>query len=241
MVQEDADYTKLFNTYKVQQIPSVVIVKPDGSEVDRIVDISNYKTQYTQFLIDSYEGKNSYASLKESLKKDPENLELALKFLSKNLERGKIEDIVETGKRILALENRIDENQLTENQKDVFKKTRYYIRTSLFRFGREAVLNYFSEFPSVKFSKNIYRFLAFNYSKSEQSQKADNFYSKAFRDFPDEYIFKKYYLKYCVNTKTQIKKATKLAEKIVNQKNFNDTVVTKLYEELQELQNNLND
>jgi len=240
LVQEDFDYQNLYNTYKVQQIPSVVIVKPDGSEVDRIVDISNYKKQYTQFLIDSYEGKNTYASLKESCNKDPENIEIAFKLFSKNIERGEIEEIVKTGKTILEFEKKLDNDQLSENQKNIFKKTRYHIRTSLFRFGKDAVLKYFNEFPTVKFSVNIYRFLSFTYSKSEQSEKADNFYAKAFQDFPDEYIFKKYYLKYCVNAKTQIKEATNLAQELVNQKDFNDSVVSKLYEELQELQNNLN-
>ena len=118
-------------------------------------DISNYKKEYTEFLINSYEGKKTYACLKESFSKDPENVELAFKLLSKNIERGEIEEIVKTGKIILDLEKQLDNEQISEHQKNIFKKTRYYIRTSLFRFGKDAVLNYFSEFPTVKFSINI--------------------------------------------------------------------------------------
>lgn len=239
LVQEDYNYQKLYNRYKVQQIPSVIIVKPDGSEVDRIVDMSNYKKQYTDFLINSYEGKNTYADLKNSFETDPNNLEIAFKLFSKNIERGEIEEIVKTGKKILELEKSYKEKQVSEDQKYIFKRTRYHIRTSLFRFGKDAVLNHFSDFPTVKFSLNIYRFLAFTYSKGEQSQKADNFFIKAFQDFPDEYIFKKYYLKYCLKTKTQIEQATVLAQKLVNQKDFKDDVVAKIYEELKELKKDL--
>lgn len=240
LVSTDLIFHQLQNSYNIKHIPSLLIITPYGTEIDRIIDISNYKKQYTEFLKNAFEWKNTYTDLTEAFEKDSNNVELAYKLFMKNMERGEIEQIVKTGKKIFELENKINEDQLTKIEKTIFKDTRYYIKTSLYRFGKEAILRYFSEFPNVKFSKNIYRFLAFTYSKREQSENADNFFVKALKDFPDEYDFKKYFLQYCMNTKTQIKQARILAEELVNQKDFNDATVEKIFEELKILQNGHN-
>ena len=222
----DAGFGSLSQAYAVEYIPTLLLLKPDGTEVDRIIDLPEYGDQYLEFLDKAFRGKETPEALRNALEADPGNLRIAFNLFKKHIQRGDLEGMVLSGRHILDREKTslelIDGAEAAQEEADIFLTTRYHIQTILNRAGREALLRYFHRFPDVKFSERAYRFLARHYASGPASQEAVAFFRRAFQDYPDQNILKKRYLEYCATTRTHIDEALRLAGHLKQQTAYRD-------------------
>jgi tetratricopeptide (TPR) repeat protein len=196
-------------------------LKPDGTEVDRIIDLPEYGDQYLEFLDKAFRDDETPEALRRALEADPENLNIAFTLFKRHIQRGDLEGMVSSGRRILDREGTSAES--AQEEADIFLATRYHIRTVLNRAGGQAMLRYFHRFPDVTFSQRAYRFLARHYARGPASQEAITFFLRAFQDYPDQNILKKRYLEYCATTRTYIEEALRLANHLKQQTGDGDT------------------
>ncbi len=197
LVESEPNTRDLIKFYHISHIPSMLLLKADGIEIDRIIDLPGGRDQYLQFLINSRRDIDTYGKLLAVYENDPDNLNSAFKLFKKNVQRGNLEEIITVGKKILEKESSAE-----KKQGQIFKETRYFIRTILNRSGKEPLLKYFIDFPDIRFSKGAYKLLARIYAKGGETDRAKHFFARAFRDYPENIDIKKYFMEYCENTKT---------------------------------------
>ena len=187
-------------SYYVKHVPTLLLLNPDGFEIDRIIDLACYRGQFLQFLKDAYEGKNTYRGVWAAHKKDPHNIQVSYKLFKKHVQRGDLQGIMSLGRKILDRPNDSKrmpaEQPMRKGRETIYEDTRYHIRTTLHRSSKEDILEHINDFPEVKFSERAYRFVARNYSKRTQWKGADTFFDNALRHYPESTLLKKYFLDY---------------------------------------------
>ena len=240
LVESEPNTQYLIRDYNISHIPSMLLLEADGVEIDRIIDLPGKRDQYLQFLINSRSGIDTYGKLLAVYEKNPDNIDGAFKLFKKNVQRGNLEEIIAVGKKILERESASE-----KSQEQIFKQTRYFIRTILNRSGKEPFLKYFNDFPDIRFSKGGYKLLARYYAKGGyaeggyaeggETEQAKLFFARAFRDYPENIDIKKYFLEYCINTKTQITEGLIVAQKLLQQEKNDDTEIEHFIETLNKL------
>ena len=227
----DAGFGPLSKDYGIEHVPTLLLLKPDGTEVDRIIDLPEYGDQYLEFLDKAFRDDETPEALRHALEADPENLHIAFTLFEKHICRGDLEGMVTSGRYILDREETNTkikgDTDSAQEEADIFLATRHHIRTVLNRTGGDALLRYFHRFPDVTFSQRAYRFLARHYARRPASHEAVAFYQRAFQDYPDQNILKKRYLEYCATTRTNIDEALLLASHLKQQTGGGDTDLIK--------------
>ena len=188
------------DSYQIEHIPTLLIIQVDGSEVDRIVDLPGDKDRYRQLLTLVYQGEGTYRQLLGAHDDDPRDVQTAYRLFTKHVYRGDLEGVVSVGRRILDLRNGLTPEPMNPVDDDLIHTVHYTIRTTLYRAGREAVLQYFDLFPEVTFAKSVYRYLARHYAAGHDSDKADAFFERASRDCPNDEKLKTYHSAYLSKT-----------------------------------------
>ncbi|KPK88774.1 hypothetical protein AMJ80_10640, partial [bacterium SM23_31] len=199
---------KLTEYYTIKHIPTLLIVKSDGTEIDRIINISGDKEYFLQFIKETGNGIGAFAKLRAAHEKDPADLEITYKLFKKYIQRGELEGVVRTGKKILERADSAKTIKIVKSESsshtNIYDDTQYSIRTILNRSGRADLLKYFHEFPGIKFSLSVYKFLAGIYSTGPQSEKAGLFFERAMNDYPGSFELGKQFVDYCLATKSRI-------------------------------------
>lgn len=235
LIESEPNTQDLIRDYNISHIPSMLLLGADGVEIDRIIDLPGKRDQYLQFLINSRSGIDTYGKLLAVYEKNPDNIDGAFKLFKKNVQRGNLEEIIAVGKKILETESASE-----KSQEQIFKQTRYFIRTILNRSGKEPFLKYFNDFPGIRFSKGGYKLLARNYAKGGyaeggETDQAKHFFARAFKDYPENIDIKKYFLEYCINTKTQITEGLIIARKLLQQEKNSNSEIEHFIETLNKL------
>jgi len=187
-------------TYHVKHVPTLLLLNPDGSEIDRIIDLAGYREQFLNFLKGAYAGKNTYPGLLAAYKKNPDDIRVLYRLFKKNVQRGDLQGIMSLGRKILDRPNRSKnmhvEQPMHQGRRTIYEDTRYHIRTTLHRSGKLDILKFMNDFPEVKFSERAYRFVARAYSNQTEWKGAEAFFDNALRHFPESALLKKYFLDY---------------------------------------------
>jgi len=116
----------------VPGFPTVLMLKPDGVEIDRIVGFSGDGADYVKKLEAFAAGKDTFLSLTESLANDPDNRELVAKMARKRVARYELEEAVPHFRKLLELD--------PSDELGAGEEARFYIALSEARGGNPAAL-----------------------------------------------------------------------------------------------------
>lgn len=202
-LNDDGDRTEaLQEAYNIEHIPTLLLVQPDGNEIDRIVDLANYRNRFLDFLKNALEGKNTVVEIRRSHEKNPDAVELQYRLFKKYVRRGDLEGMMSIGKKILRQESSAMNIPDTsgKRQRGLFEETEHAIRTTLNRSSKADMLRYFSDFPDIRFSEKAYRFIARAYADSGESEEANAFFKRAIRDYPRSSQLQDIFVQYRRNT-----------------------------------------
>ncbi|MDP4237548.1 MAG: hypothetical protein Q8919_13980 [Bacteroidota bacterium] len=79
---------KLEKGYDIVSRPTAIIIRPDGSEIERIPNLQNYSgDQFIKTVRDYLDGKNTIESLAKDFWSDPKNLDKHKRYLDRMMER----------------------------------------------------------------------------------------------------------------------------------------------------------
>ncbi|MFC1561955.1 hypothetical protein ACFL6I_27760 [candidate division KSB1 bacterium] len=203
------------DSYDIEHIPTMLLVRPDGSEIDRIINVPGDRAQFSYFLRNTIDGTGSFQALLEIYERDPDDIEYAYALLKRYIQRGDLDQTATLARKILDsgefAKNLMVDAPASAGRKSIYDDTRYLIRTNLNRAGQSYLFRYVNEFPEIRFSESVYMLIARNYAVGIASGETDDFFKRAFRDYPDSIPLKKIFTDYCLHTNKHQAQALKLA------------------------------
>ena len=170
---EKGEGIELAKKYKIPGYPTIVFLKSDGSEVDRIVGYF-HSDKFLAIIKDYNSGKNTFDFLNAKLKEDPNDLISNFKYGEKLIDLEKKDEARPYFKRII--DN--DPNNTSGYLDDAFLYIAYIDG------DYETIKKFEEKFPQSDRIKDSYLFLAeIYYTKNKDYDNAENIYTKAFEKF----------------------------------------------------------
>lgn len=144
--------------------------------------------------------KTSSKALSSAYVKDPDNIELSYRLFKKYIQRGDFKGIMSIGRKILDRPDLSKDRAVSDNsskdQVTIYDDTRRHIRVTIHRSSRENILKTVPEFPEVKFSERVYKFVARTYISELESKEAERFFEDALTHYPGSSQLKTLYLEW---------------------------------------------
>jgi tetratricopeptide (TPR) repeat protein len=168
------------------------------------------------FLQESSDGVGSLVKLRAEREKNPNDLLIEYKLFRKYIERGDVDGVVSSGKRIIL---RAEEAKSIKNKiggrNNILDDTKFSIRTVLNRSGRAEMLKYFDDFPGIKFSLSAHKLLADIYSLGPVTDRTGRFFDRAIENYPVNVELKIRFVDYCLTAKQSTESGIKAAESLL--------------------------
>jgi thioredoxin-related protein len=180
---EGVDFAK---KYKVQGYPTILFLKSDGEEIDRIYGYVPLK-DFSEMMKDYNKGINTYPYLKDLLAKEPNNIEANLKMADKEMSLGQLDDAK------AHLNNIIKQDPENAGGKTDDAKYRLASLADKSTIAKE-LETFISENPGSDVLKDAYVSLAETYTYAlEDKANGEKYYAKSLELFPNDDMVKSSY------------------------------------------------
>ena len=107
-------YKQLRTDYNVIGTPTVLFLRPDGGEIDRIVGFGGDKDEYFQTVQDYAAGKNTMLSLMDKYNANPDELEINYTLAKKYVDRFDTDKSIPYFAKVLELDPQDNQGYKTE-------------------------------------------------------------------------------------------------------------------------------
>lgn len=222
---------ELYEKFVIRATPTVLIINPDESEIDRIVGFGDTE-EFNENMKEILKGTDTFASLLEQYNNNPDDILASFKLAKKyqdtyNRENAKL--AVDIYKEIIEKENKAKNIGIpiedTGEMVCIFEYAKYSLGAAMssasdegYRRKPEELLSFVKEFPESRLLKNAYRRMMIYFSNFAPEEERQEFYNEMVDKFPDDADMLYYYVNYCARQKTDIDKGLKFAEKMVTLK-----------------------
>ncbi len=157
------DFEDWLQQYNVEYLPTVVVLRADGIEKDRIVNFPGLTVEFIEFIDAAARGDNSFETWIEAYDHDPNNVATGYKLFMKYLYRGDLEQAIHVGRKILdrpeLARSFPSDEEISESRKTVYGDVLYHLRTSIHRSNKATIFRYIPLFPEVRFAERAYWFV----------------------------------------------------------------------------------
>lgn len=182
--------------YGVEFLPTVVILRGDGEERDRIVNFPGLKLEFLQFIEAAARGDRSFEIWKEGFRGNPAAVDTGYRLFMKYLYRGDLEQAVLTGRQILDRPELAvsfpSYEDMSESRKSVYGDVRFHLRTSIHRSNKATIYRYIPLFPEIKFAERAYWFVARTFIRQQiGSPETQSLLNIALKHYPESRALKK--------------------------------------------------
>ncbi len=173
---EGVDFAK---KYKIQGYPTVLFLKSDGEEIDRIYGYVPLK-DFSEMMKDYNKGINTYPYLKDLLAKEPNNIEANLKMADKEMALGQLDDAKAHLNNIIKQD---PENTVGKTDDAKYRLASLADKSTIAK-ELEAFIN---ENPNSDVLKDAYVSLAETYTYAlEDKVNGEKYYAKSLELFPND-------------------------------------------------------
>ena len=195
-VSQDA-YKQLQADYNVRGTPTVLFLKPDGDEIDRLVGFGGDKDKYFQTVQDYATGKNTLSSLLDKYNANPDELELNYTLAKKYVDRFEMDKAPPYFIKLLELDPQDAQGYKIE--------ATYYLALNEIRYNNnpEPIKKFIASSKEKKYLAEAYPHLAVYYVRSKENDKALETYTEAMQKFPDNVGMIHGYAGYVFRTKIE--------------------------------------
>ena len=188
---------EMFKRFKVNATPTILLLGPDGAEIDWHVGFSPPPEKFQEKLETSLKGMGTVKALAASYAKDPKNIDVVFKLAQKYDDRlnpydpPSREKIIKFFKEVLALDP--DGKKGTTDYDD--KKVTYteYAEFSLgiiaFQTEKrdiEPLRAFIKKYPESPLLRNAYSYATMYYGYSSTKEEADKFFEEYVAKYPDD-------------------------------------------------------
>ena len=207
-------YSELSDKYYVRATPTVLILNPDGTEVDRVVGFDPPAEGWKEKYFDkAYKGENTIYNLKKKYERTPSDLDVNVKLMQKYERQYNFEAAELHAKNILNYSEDAGAVSLNYRGGDI-KVSAYEMAKFIFsNIDPEKSLEYIKEFKDSKLADRAVNNYGNFYYSDEMRDKAFKMFDRMHKAQPDNPGLISGYIGYSANRNINIDKSLKLAGK----------------------------
>jgi len=210
-VDFDTSYgQKIKRKYRIISLPTVVLLNPEGKEIDRIIGYAG-KEWFVNLLKKYSKGKDPLPELQKKLEKNPDNPELLFQVGERILLRGDEKKGIELLTRIVKLD---PENSSDYADNALFVLGRYYSRV---KENPEKGLKYWKElflkYPESDYGQGALSWMLRAYRDLNRLDEAENLLKNELKNKPDKSYLYFSITYFYLNYRKDLNKALSYAEK----------------------------
>ncbi|MBC8278242.1 MAG: hypothetical protein H8E46_08425 [FCB group bacterium] len=211
--QEEAGKA-VFNEYGVRGTPTIMVIQPDGVEIDRITDYDGNPENFKAELESASEGVKTYLALSKAYSEDSENLETTAWLLKKFELRRDLDNGIIFAEKVIA---RADEakQMMVPFGPDKAEINAYEFAQFVMTYsGPEYAESFCDEFPESVMRTQLFRNLSRFLSSPEMGGKALEIYEGLFEKYPGDAELSGRYIAFCASSGKNTEQALEVAESV---------------------------
>ncbi|KPL04017.1 MAG: hypothetical protein AMJ90_02250 [candidate division Zixibacteria bacterium SM23_73_2] len=166
--------TLLTNEHKVSAYPTVLILKPDGEEIERIVGYLPPREFFRTVKL-YLKGKGTLTDLEEMLNKDSADVKLLLRVGEKYMDRKRYDEAKDLFRKVTNIDSK---NYWGKTDSALFNLAYSHYRENEYKDAIEKFLKLATEFPKSSLGVEADEYIPYVYEKMGDTTKALNLYEK---------------------------------------------------------------
>lgn len=217
---------EVFNKFNIRATPTVMILDPDGSEVDWHVGYGPPAEKFNDQIDKSYKGIETFKYYAGLYAKNPKDVDVVFGLAKKYDRRYNQEKAIALYKEAIALDPDGKEGT-TDFGKIKVPNTQYaeFQIGSLSLFGMkvdpEPMKAFIKKYQSGEMVKSAYQRLTGYYARSGSKEEVAKFFEDALTSVPNDPQIVSSYARKAISSKENVDKATELAERLVESMGYN--------------------
>jgi tetratricopeptide (TPR) repeat protein len=233
---------ELYEHFDVNATPTVLIITPDGSEVDRVVGFGD-PDRYQEDLHEAFQGEDNYINLLTRYKKNKKDLltafKLALKYdrmYSPEKSKKALEIYDAILKKAAEAKALTYTEKGSEEEYNLYEYTKYSQAATAMYANRqergrkpEEFIAFVEAFPSSPLAKRAYSRIASYFSRSAPVEEGKAFFTGVLEKYPDEPDLLFSYVTFCMQKNVDLDKGVEAAEKMVELTHYSEPFYNQTY------------
>ncbi len=210
-----------FSRFNIRATPTVMIIGPDGSEIDWQVGYGPPPEKFQEQIEKSVKGEDTFKYYSDLYAKDPKNIE-AVFNLARKYDRRYIQDkATELYKEVLALDpdGKLGTTEYGKAKVTYTQYAEYQIAAAQAmpaggQPNSEPLRAFIKKYPEGPLVKAAYQRLSFTFRAPKASEEATKFFEEYVARYPDDPNALSSYVQYIIRTKGDLDRGIQLSEKI---------------------------
>ncbi len=210
-----------FSRFNIRATPTVMIIGPDGSEIDWQVGYGPPPEKFQEQIEKSVKGEDTFKYYSDLYAKDPKNIE-AVFNLARKYDRRYVQDkATELYKEVLALDpdGKLGTTEYSKAKVTYTQYAEYQIAAAQAMPAggppnSEPLRAFIKKYPEGPLVKAAYQRLSFTFRGPKASEEATKFFEEYAARYPDDPNTLSSYVQYIIRTKGDLDRGIQLSEKI---------------------------
>jgi tetratricopeptide (TPR) repeat protein len=175
----DEDYRQIRTNYKVRGTPTVLLLNPQGEEIDRTLGFDGKRDEYFQTIQDFSAGKDTLLSLLAKLDENPDDVETNVKIGNRFIDRNEWENVQPYFAKVLEMD--------PDDAKGFKSESTYNLAVYELRVNSkiEHLQNFIATCTDQERLYQSYGNLATHFIQTEKPEKASELYEEALEKLPE--------------------------------------------------------
>jgi tetratricopeptide (TPR) repeat protein len=175
----DKDYRRIRNEHNVRGTPTVILLNPQGEEIDRTIGFNGKRDEYFQAIRDLSTGKGALLSLLSELEENPDDVETNFKIGKRYIDRNEWKNVQPYFAKVLEVDPEDEKGFKTES---TYNLAIYELRI---KGETESLRDFIATCVDKERLYQAYASLATHFIRSDKPEEASELYEEALEKMPE--------------------------------------------------------
>jgi len=208
---EKGEGRELARRFKVMNYPTIIFLKPDGTEIDRQIGYLGPR-EFLKLMRDYYNGVNTLAYFEKKLEQNPNDLEIMLKVASKYVDRADSASAMPLLDKLLELDR---DNSHGYAPKALRLKAESERKAGNFELAIKYAKELLERFPEDESAKDVLYDLAYYQKSAGRNEEALGTYKEIITRYPEDVHALNSFAWFCAKSRLVLDLATDVALRAV--------------------------
>ncbi len=209
---------EIYKKFSVRATPTVMIVTPDGREVDRVLGYDPPPEKFKDKLEETRTSENTVLNLTLAFEKDPSNIAVLVKLAEKYRSYYAFDKMTEFSGKILQQPEQAKQTLLPPGKDSAEVSAYEYAMYASTFSGLDAVLAFANEFPRSSYLDDVFKDFWRTLLNKDQQEKALAAFDELNTKFPGNESLVGSYLAYCSRSQKDFDRGIALADEVYKAK-----------------------